>query len=216
MVQNSASAIENGVGTEVALTKVFDAPRRLVFRLWTDPMHLAQWWGPRGFTNPRCEWEARPGSHIHIDMRGPDGRVYPMAGKFEQVIEPERIVFTSSALDEFGKPIFEILNTVTFTEKAGKTTLSLTARVVKSTSNAPQYLKGMEAGWSQSLDRLTVQVAKTHASESGSPAAGRCDCEIVVSRVFNAPRELVWDAWTDPKHLVQWWGPRGLPRPFKP
>ena len=79
MVQSSASAsaIENGVGMEVAFTRVFDAPRRLVFQVWTDPRHLAQWWGPRGFTNPRCEWEARPGAPIHIDMRGPTAASIP-------------------------------------------------------------------------------------------------------------------------------------------
>jgi uncharacterized protein YndB with AHSA1/START domain len=212
MVQSSvsASAVENGVGMEVAFTRVFDAPRRLVFQVWTDPRHLAKWWGPHGFTNPRCEWEARPGASIRIDMRGPDGRVYPMSGKFEQVVEPERLVFTSSALDELGKPIFEILNTVTFAEKNGKTTMNLTARVVRSTPNAPQYLQGMEQGWSQSLDRLTVHVAKAHAADSGSPGAGRCERAITVSRVFNAPREVVWNAWTDAKQLVQWWGPRGF------
>lgn len=167
MVQNEASAstLENGLGMEVAFTRVFDAPRQRVFKVWTDAKHLAQWWGPRGFTNPRCEWDVRPGGHIHIDMRGPDGRIYPMTGRFEEVIEPERLVFISAALDERGKPMFEVRNSVTFSEKAGKTTLTLTARVINSTPNAPQYLKGMEMGWTQSLERLAVQVKKALSTE---------------------------------------------------
>ena len=168
MVQSSASdsKVENGLGMEVAFTRVFDAPRRLVFQVWSDPRHLAAWWGPHGFTNPCCEWDARPGGLIHIDMRAPDGHVYPMSGRFEEVVAPERLVFISAALDESGNAIFEILNIVTFSQKAGKTTLTLTARVITSTPNAPQYLKGMEMGWTQSLERLTAEVDKALSTQS--------------------------------------------------
>lgn len=163
MARSSASdnTREQGRGMEVEITRVFDAPCSLVFRVWTDPKHLAAWWGPHGFTNPRCEWDARVGGLIHIDMRAPDGRVYPMTGKFQEVVEPEKIVFISAALDEAGKPMFEVLNTITFTESAGKTTLTLRARVLTATPQAPQYLKGMEMGWTQSLERLAAHIAAT-------------------------------------------------------
>jgi len=157
---NASNRPANGLGVEVKLTRVFDAPRRLVFQVWTDPKHVAQWWGPRGFSNPRCEWEARTGGAIHIDMRGPDGRIYPMTGTFQEVLEPERLVFTSSALDEAGHPLFEVETTVTFAERGGKTSLTMQARVVKSTAGAMQYIQGMEAGWTQSLERLEAYVAK--------------------------------------------------------
>ena len=161
MAKSSAndSMPEQGPGMELTITRVFDAPRRLVFKVWTDPKHLAAWWGPHGFTNPRCEWDARAGGLIHIDMRAPDGRVYPMTGKFQGVVEPERIVFVSAALDEAGKPMFEVLNTVTFSEGAGKTTVTLSARVLSATPQAPQYLKGMEMGWTQSLERLAAHIS---------------------------------------------------------
>jgi uncharacterized protein YndB with AHSA1/START domain len=167
MAQNTASnkTATNGVGMEVAFTRVFDAPRRLVFQVWTDPKHVAQWWGPHGFTNPRCEWDARVGGSIHIDMRGPDGRIYPMAGTFDEVVEPERLVFTSSALDEAGNSMFEVETAVTFAEQGGKTTLTMQARVVKSTANAMQYIQGMEAGWTQSLERLGGYVGKVSRGE---------------------------------------------------
>jgi len=149
---------------ELVLKRVFDAPRELVWKVWTDPAHLAQWWGPKGFTNPRCEWNAKPGGSIHIDMRAPDGVVYPMSGEVKEVVPPERLVFISRALDEHGKSMFDILNTVTLTDQRGKTALTLEARVLTATARAPQYLKGMEMGWTMSLDRLA-----NHLSEQQNP-----------------------------------------------
>jgi len=145
---------------ETAITRTFRAPRELVFKVWTDPRHVAQWWGPHEFTNPVCELDVRPGGAIRIHMRGPDGTIYPMTGVYQEIAEPERLVFTSAALDKEGNPLFEVLHTVTFAEHEGKTTLTVKARVVKSTAEAAPYLGGMEAGWTQSLDRLETHLAK--------------------------------------------------------
>jgi uncharacterized protein YndB with AHSA1/START domain len=147
-------------GQELVITRVFDAPRELVFKVWTDPKHVAQWWGPHGFTNPFCELDVRSGGAIRIHMRGPDGRVYPMTGVYQEIVEPERLVFTSAPIDEEGNPLFEVLHTVTFAEQGGKTTLTMQARVVKMTAKAAPYLAGMEAGWTQSLERLEAHLAK--------------------------------------------------------
>ena len=145
---------------ELVLTRVFDAPRELVFKAWTDPKQVAQWWGPHGFTNPVCDLDVRPGGAIRIHMRGPDGTVYPMTGVYNEVVEPERLVFTSAALDADGNPMFEVLTTVTFAEQSGKTKQILRARVIKSTAEAAPYIKGMEAGWTQSLERLAESLVK--------------------------------------------------------
>src|ERR1700681_1552910 len=96
---------------ELTITRVFNAPRGIVFKAWIDPIRLAQWWGPKGFTNPVCKIDIRPGGSIYIEMKGPDGTLYPMNGIFKEIQEPEKLVFTSSALDKDGKPLFEILNT---------------------------------------------------------------------------------------------------------
>jgi uncharacterized protein YndB with AHSA1/START domain len=144
---------------ELVLKRVFDAPRELVFKVWTDPKHVARWWGPHRFTNPVCELDLRPGGAILIHMRGPDGTVYPMTGVYQEIIRPERLVFTSSALDSDGNPMFEILTTVTFAEEGGKTKQILRARVIKRTAQAAPYLAGMEAGWTQSLERLAAYIA---------------------------------------------------------
>jgi len=144
---------------DLVLTRVFAAPRELVWKAWTEPEQLARWWGPKGFTNPVCEADAQAGGAIRIHMCGPDGTVYPMTGRFVELVEPESIVFSSAALDAEGKPMFEIMNTVTFTEHEGKTLLTLEAKITRATAVAPQYLKGMEMGWSQSLDRLAETLA---------------------------------------------------------
>ena len=144
---------------ELVLTRVFHAPRELVFKVWTDPKHVAQWWGPHGFTNPVCELDLRPGGAIRIHMRAPDGTVYPMTGVFQEIVEPERIVFISAALDAAGNPMFEVLTTVTFAEEGRKTKQTMRARVIKTTPQAAPYLSGMEQGWIQSLERLTAYVA---------------------------------------------------------
>jgi uncharacterized protein YndB with AHSA1/START domain len=151
-------------GHELVLTRVFDAPRKLVFKAWTDPKIVAQWWGPHHFTNPVCELDARPGGAIRIHMRGPDGTIYPMTGTYQEIVEPERIVFTSAALDAAGNPMFEMLTTVTFAEQDRKTKQILRTRVIKSTAEAPRYLAGMEAGWTQSLERLAAYLA-AHSKE---------------------------------------------------
>lgn len=148
------SATEHESKWDLTITRVFDAHRQLIFKAWTDPRQVAQWWGPKGFTNPVCEVDARVGGEIRIHMRAPNGVIYPMKGVFEEIVEPERIVFVSSALDEKGNSMFDILNTISFVEQQGKTLLTMQARVLHETAVAPQYLQGMEAGWNQTLDRL--------------------------------------------------------------
>jgi uncharacterized protein YndB with AHSA1/START domain len=158
----SANNAMVSAGTEskwdLVVTRVFDAPRKLVFHAWIDRDQVAQWWGPNGFTNPVCEMDVRVGGAIRIHMRAPNGVVYPMTGVFQEIVEPERLVFVSSALDEAGNSMFDVLNTILFAENRGKTTLTMQARVITATAQAPQYLQGMEVGWNQSLDRLDAHL----------------------------------------------------------
>ncbi len=113
-------ATKDHLGREFVITKEYAAPRELVFRAWTDPKHLVQWWGPKGFTNPVCEWDAQPGKAIYVVMRGPNGVDYPMGGEFREVTAPERLVFTSGAMDEKKKLLFEFLHTVMLVERGKK------------------------------------------------------------------------------------------------
>ena len=146
----------------LTLIRVFDARRDAVFRAWTDSRRMAAWWGPKMFTNPLSEIDARPGGAIRIDMRGPDGVVYPMTGVFHEVDAPGRLVFTSRSYeDAAGRSKLEVLNTATFAAApGGKTKLVLRAVVVKAEPELAQALAGMEQGWSESLDKLAGLLAK--------------------------------------------------------
>lgn len=167
--EEKASASMGSAEWDLVITRVFDAPRELVFKVWAETRHVAQWWGPKGFTNPVCEMDVRAGGALRIHMRAPDGVVYPMTGVFEEIVAPERLVFVGSALDGNGKPMFDVLTTVKFAEQHGKTALTLQLRVIKATAQAPQYLKGMQAGWTQSLDRLNDHLAETVAASGCAP-----------------------------------------------
>jgi uncharacterized protein YndB with AHSA1/START domain len=145
---------------EITITRVFAAPRQLVWQAWTDPGHLAQWWGPRNFTNPVCQLDVRPGGAIHIVMRAPNGVDCPMAGRYREIVAPEKLVYTSGALDEKGKLMFELLHTVTLAERDGQTTLTIRSRVIQKTDGADQYINGFKAGMTQSLERLASLLAK--------------------------------------------------------
>jgi uncharacterized protein YndB with AHSA1/START domain len=150
-------AVKNApkVGDKVTFIREFAAPRELVFKLWTDPQHLARWWGPEGFTNPVCRFEPWPGGQIHIDMRAPDGTVYPMGGEVRVIDPPKKLVMLTTALfDADGVPALEGLVTANFSEANGRTKLFLEDRILKAEPEALAALAGMEQGWSESLVRL--------------------------------------------------------------
>lgn len=150
----SVAAKENFGEGKVAITRVFDAPRALVWQAWTDPKMMAQWFGPRGFTSTVPELDVRVGGALRIVMHGPDGNDHPMKGVFLDVAPPERLVFTSIAIDKDGNHLLEGETTVTLTEQGGKTTLRLVSHAVGRVPMAPRMLAGMEAGWTQSIDKL--------------------------------------------------------------
>ena len=183
-------AAEDFTGWEFVITREFDAPRELVFRAWTDVKQLAQWWGPRGFTNPVCEWDVRPGGKIYDVMRAPNGSKFPMGGKFVEIVPPEKLVFSCGALDEKGKLLFEFLHTAIFTERNGKTKLTLHSRVTMTTPEASRYIGGFETGMTLSLERLA------NAGEKTKP--------LVVETILHSPVEKVWTALTDVKQIERW------------
>jgi uncharacterized protein YndB with AHSA1/START domain len=153
---------------ELVMTRVFDAPRKLVFRAWIEPERLKRWWGPNGFTNALCELDPRPGGIVRIHMRAPDGTVYPNEGTIQEFVPPERLTLAMGVKDTEGNIILEGVTTVTFTEQAGKTTLLLRARILRANAEtAALHLSGMENGWRQALEHLAVEMAaesKEHSS----------------------------------------------------
>jgi uncharacterized protein YndB with AHSA1/START domain len=141
------------------ITRVFDAPRSMVFKAWTDQSQLQQWWGPKHFTNPVCEVDARVGGAWHIVMRDPQGNDYPCGGVYREIVEPERLVFTNDATDADGNVILQGLTKVTFVERDGKTTVTVDTTTSAMVPYAAAFLEGMEAGWTQSIDKLSTLFA---------------------------------------------------------
>ena len=152
METHSGAAAER---RELVLSRVFDAPRELVFQAWTDPKHLAQWWGPKGFVNPVCEIDARPGGAIliHMEMEGTEFS-HPMTGTVQEVVAGKRFVFTSVVPGPGGTTLLESHATVTFSDEAGGTRVTVEARAKGMQPIARMMLAGMKEGWSQSLEKL--------------------------------------------------------------
>lgn len=159
-----AAATSPGDERVITMTHVFDAPRELVFKAWTDPRHLAQWWGPHGFTNPVCETDPRPGGTWRIDMRAPDGTIYPNRGRYLEVVEPERLVYTDDVEDDevaWGDtPPPSAIITVTFEDdEGGQTRVTVVVRVDSPEARDAMIEMGAVAGWTESMERLAALLA---------------------------------------------------------
>jgi len=98
------SAAASTAERELVITRVFDAPRLLVFKAWTEPEHLVRWWGPRGFTTPSCKMDVRPGGAFRFHMRSPEGTDHWLRGAYREIVEPERLVFSWAWEDAESKP----------------------------------------------------------------------------------------------------------------
>lgn len=143
---------EDSPERELVLTRIFDAPRRLVFQAWTDPDHLVHWLGPQGFTGTILKMEVRPGGTYRFHMRGPDGGNLWRQGVYHEVVAPERLVFTYAWEAPEGTPGHETLVTVTFEEHEGKTKLTLRQALFESVTKRDEH----QGGWSSSLARLAT------------------------------------------------------------
>lgn len=144
---------------EIVITRTFEAPAELVYKCWTEAEHMAKWWGPHMFSNPVCEIDARVGGKIVIQMKGPDGSVFPMVGDFSELTEFTKIAFNFSAQDMEGNRLLEGFTSVALAEENGKTILTVHSKAVGLVDIAPQMLAGMEMGWTQSLERLEELVS---------------------------------------------------------
>jgi uncharacterized protein YndB with AHSA1/START domain len=140
----------------LVIARIFDAPRDLVFKCWTDPEHMAKWFGPKGFTSTVLKNDPRPGGGYRIHMRGPDGDDHWTQGVFREIVPPERLVMVGSWADAEGNPTRpETVLTLIFEEVDGKTKLTLHNAIFESVSARDAH----RGGWSSSLDRLAVYLA---------------------------------------------------------
>ncbi|MCM3273807.1 SRPBCC family protein [Paenibacillus elgii] len=157
MPENNAasSSATNADELELSTTRIFDAPRELVFKAWILPEHLSQWWGPKGFTNTFQKFDLRPGGTWEFIMHGPDGTDYRNKCVFVEIVEPERIV-----LQHVSGPRFQV--TATFEDLAGKTRLTFRQRFETAVEFEKVKTYAIE-GNEQNMDRLGALLANISA-----------------------------------------------------
>jgi uncharacterized protein YndB with AHSA1/START domain len=161
MTATPSSNVSSTADRQMVLTRLLDAPRELVFDVWTDPTHIDQWWGPRGFRNTTSEMEARPGGMWRYVMHGPDGTDFGNRIVYREIVKPERLVYDHGSDVDNDPDSFHV--TVTFEEEGGKTKLTMRA-VWKSAAAFAEVQKfGVVEGGRQTMDRLEEYLAQTQA-----------------------------------------------------
>jgi len=177
---------------EIVITRIIHFPRELVWDAMTNPKHVVNWWGPRGFTTTIEKMEVKPGGTWKHVMRGPDGTNYPNKSTFTEVEKPARLVFVHSG-SKVGGPGVNFVSTWTFNELAGNKTRVTIHMVFPSAEDRETVVKtyGAIEGGRQTLTRLAEFIIR-----KGEP--------YVIERTYNAPVAKVWTAITDPKAMSEW------------
>lgn len=193
---------------EIVITRVFEAPIQLVWDAWTKPEHFSKWWGPKPFTAPTIEMDVRPGGSFLWSMQPPEGDEMFSAGVFREVDKPRRLVCDVWFSDRQGNKVSPATHGLPgdiIGDWNGEQTIEVTledlgqrTKMTMRQTGIPEgeMRKMAAAGWSTSLDKLHEALVEGRA--------------MVLGRVYDAPRELVWEAFSKPEHLDKWWGPNGF------
>lgn len=188
---------------ELYLTRVYDAPVKLVWDAWVDPEKVGKWWGPRGFTLTTKKKDVRTGGTWTYTMHGPDGVDWPNHTVFHEVEKYQRMVYDHGAGGENQAPLFRV--TVTFEElKGGKTKLDFTMKFASAekASESKKFIK--QANGHSTWDRLAEFLDKeTKGKET-----------FVINHSYAVPVETLFEMWANPDHLKNWMGPAGSTMEF--
>jgi uncharacterized protein YndB with AHSA1/START domain len=158
---SSAAETAAPTGRELVLTRLMDVPREKIFRCWTEPELLKQWFAPRPYTTPIAELDVRPGGATYIVMRSPEGQDMPMRGVYLEVVPNERLVFTDAftrAWEPSEKPFFT--GVLTLAEEDGRTRYTARARHWSREDCEAHEKMGFHEGWGQCAEQLAVLAAK--------------------------------------------------------
>jgi len=145
------SAAQTAEDLELVINRVFDAPRELLWKAWTDPEMMKVWSAPRGFTIPRSEGELKVNGTWHATMVKPDGEELNLGGRYLEIVEPERLVFTHVWMDENGNPTSpDSTCTVTLTARGNKTEMNFR----QTGFDSEGARDGHNEGWNECFDKL--------------------------------------------------------------
>lgn len=219
---------------EMTITRVFEEPRDLVWKAWTDPELFMQWWGPIGFTTSYCKIDLRVGGKYLVSIRSPDGKDYWTTGVYREIAPPSLLVMTNCIADQTGKVVSPevhglspgLAREMVVTVRLQGIDNGRHTRQILTHSNIgkmnPEERQGNQLGWLGSLEKMNAALIKKQpvrastSSETLQPAIPRMRFvaepgkqEVTITREFDAPRELVFKAFTDPALYVKWLGPRG-------
>ena len=178
---------------EIYISRIYDAPVKMVWDAWVDPKQVAQWWGPRGFTLTSYQKDVRPGGTWSYMMHGPDGVNYPNKTLFLEVEKYSRLVYDHGGNDD-QPPMFRV--TVNFTEVNGKTKMemSMALPTPEAAVEAKKFIK--KAGGNGTWDRLAEFLSPSDI--------------FVINQSFQAPIDVMYEMWTDPEHFSKWLPPTGF------
>jgi uncharacterized protein YndB with AHSA1/START domain len=186
---------------KIEISRFYAAPVSVVWDAWTDPKQVAQWWGPRGFTLTTHSKELKVGGHWHYTMHGPDGKDYPNKTKYFEVVKGEKLVYDHGANDT-QPPLFRV--TVLFSAVKGGTLMNMTMALATPAAAEETRAFIKKAGGEATWDRLAEYLTKESSGKD----------TFVINRVFNAPIDVMYEMWTDPKHFSQWCPPTGFSMKF--
>jgi uncharacterized protein YndB with AHSA1/START domain len=186
---------------ELRITRIYDASVPAVWDAWTVPDQLAQWWGPRGFTITTLSKDLTAGGSWVYTMHGPDGIDYPNRAHYLEVDRHSKLVYDHGVTED-RPPLFRV--TVIFSELKGKTKIDLTMTLPSSEAVEETRKSIRKHGGNTTWDRLSEYLEKA--------ATGRE--KFVIVRSFDAPLELMFEMWTNPKHFSHWLPPIGFEMQF--
>ncbi len=197
-MENKNEQSSSTAGREVVMARTVAAPRELVYKVWTEPEHIAKWWGPNGFTNTVYEMNVIAGGAWRYMMHGPDGTDFPNRIRYSEVIPNEKLAYVHDSGIDNDPDEFHV--TVTF-ETVGACTKITMRSLFADAARLEMLIRdfGVLEGGKQTLNHLEAYLVGMDETS-----------KLTIVREFNAPRELVFKAWTEPGHLAHWWGPKGM------
>lgn len=197
----AASKSPPNASNEIRIVRMYDAPVETVWDAWTDPKQVAQWWGPRGFTLTTHAKDLRAGGHWDYTMHGPDGTDYPNVTKYLEVEKHKKLVYDHGGSRD--RPaLFRV--TVLFSAVDAKTRMDMTMALPTPEAAAETRKFVKKAGGDGTWDRLAEYLGK---ESSGKDI-------FVINRSFDAPVDVMFEMWTNPKHVSQWLAPTGFGMEF--